>query len=301
MNMSCSKTPVLLLCLLLAHFPRAQDAASIRSSVDRNQLYLGEPLELTIKAHIPAGSTAAFPRIDTIDHFEFLSQPVIDSVSGSGGTDITAIYKLTSFDSGSWHIPAFVMAENIRSDSLPVEVAFSPFDPNQPYHDLKDVVDVKLPAKKTPWWWYAAGGLLLAALLTWLALKKKPAPAPAQRTVTGKDPYEEAMQDLQKLAGGEKDVKQYYSRLAEIFRLYVYRRKGILSLQKTTDDLALQLRELVTDRQQFDRLSQALRLSDFVKFARYIPTDEDNRQALEDIRSGITLIERSSPDLKNLP
>lgn len=298
MNMSCSKTPVLLLCLLPALFTRAQEAASIRSSIDRNQMYLGEPLELTIKAHIPPGNTATFPRIDTIEHFEFLSPPVIDSVSGGSGTDIVAIYRLTSFDSGSWHIPAFVMAENIRSDSLPVEVGFSPFDPNQPYHDLKDVVDVKLPAKKTPWWWYAAGGLLVAALLAWLALRKKTVPAPVQKPVTGKDPYEEAMQDLQRLAGSEKDVKQYYSRLAEIFRLYVYRRKGILSLQKTTDDLALQMRELMADRSQFDRLSQALRLSDFVKFARYIPTDEDNRQALEDIRNSITLIERSSTQPK---
>ncbi|HEY6064151.1 MAG TPA: hypothetical protein VIV35_11110, partial [Chitinophagaceae bacterium] len=88
-------------------------------------------------------------------------------------------------------------------------------------------------------------------------------------------------------------------RLTDIFRLYIFRKKGILSLQKTTADLILQLRDLPFSKEQFDKLSQALRLSDFVKFAKYVPAADDNRNCFEEIRNSIMTIEKT--EAKVLP
>jgi hypothetical protein len=66
-----------------------------------------------------------------------------------------------------------------------------------------------------------------------------------------------------------------------------------LSLQKTTDDLVIQLKTLPLDKEQFDTLSQALRLSDFVKFAKYIPSEKDNEDCFEEIKNTIIKIEKS--------
>jgi hypothetical protein len=66
-----------------------------------------------------------------------------------------------------------------------------------------------------------------------------------------------------------------------------------LSLQKTTADLILQLRDLHFSKEQFDKLSQALRLSDFVKFAKYVPTKDDDRNCFEEIKNSIMTIEKS--------
>ncbi|MEI9946829.1 MAG: hypothetical protein WDN26_21740 [Chitinophagaceae bacterium] len=74
--------------------------------------------------------------------------------------------------------------------------------------------------------------------------------------------------------------------------MYVSGKKGIHSLQKTTDDLVVQLKGLSIPKDQFDKLSQSLRLSDFVKFAKYIPSAEDDVSTLDAIKKSIGSIEQ---------
>ena len=101
------------------------------------------------------------------------------------------------------------------------------------------------------------------------------------------------MQQLTDLQKENLDTKTYYAELTNIFRLYIFRKKGILSLQKTTDDLMLQVKDVINDKDQFDKLSQTLRLSDFVKFAKYIPEDSDREDSFQNIKNTITNIEKS--------
>jgi hypothetical protein len=100
------------------------------------------------------------------------------------------------------------------------------------------------------------------------------------------------MNALAKLKASPPPAKEYYSRLIDIFRLYVYKKKGVLSLQKTTNDLVVQIQSLNMAKDPFDRLAQSLRMGDFVKFAKYIPVQEDDRIAFENIKQGITEIEQ---------
>ena len=69
-------------------------------------------------------------------------------------------------------------------------------------------------------------------------------------------------------------------------------RTGIHSLQNTTDDLVKQLRGLNIDKVQFDQLSQVLRQSDFVKFAKYIPSADDDKNAYDTINLSVQKIEQ---------
>lgn len=281
-------------CFLLwfnVQFTNAQGSATIKGTVDKNKILIGEPLELTVEANFSPGSVITFVHIDTINHFEFLGKPLIDTIIANGGTNIKGIYKITSFDSGHWVIPAFILSPSVKTDTIPVDVIFAEFDPNQDYHDIKDIIEVP-PPKKKPWWWFIAGGaLLLAAVVIYLLRKKKPAPLPAPELMV--DPFEEAMKQLEQLERDNPDAKKYHSGLTDIFRLYIFRKKGILSLQKTTADLILQLRDLNFSKEQFDKLSQALRLSDFVKFAKYIPSSDDDKLVFEVISNTIKIIEQS--------
>ena len=45
-------------------------------------------------------------------------------------------------------------------------------------------------------------------------------------------------------------------------------------------------------KERSDQLSQALRLSDFVKFAKYIPAPEDDKMVLDTIKKSIQEIEQ---------
>ncbi len=277
--------------LLFANLVAAQTGVLVKTNVDKNRILIGEPIQLTIEAEIPAADVIAFVRIDSIEHFEFLERPKIDTINTNSGTIIRGNYRLTSFDSGHWVIPSFVLTGNIVTDSVPVDVAFSAFDPSKDYHDIKDILDVKPPEKKSDWWLYAAGGgLLLILILIYFLRKKKPAAAQAAAPTV--DAFEEAMKELDKLQKEKPEPKEYYSKLTDIFRLYIFRRKGIHSLQKTTDDLVTQLDAIPLRKEQFEMLAQALRLSDFVKFAKYVPARDDDKNAFEIIKKTIQEIQQ---------
>ncbi|MDP4261077.1 MAG: hypothetical protein Q8941_00985 [Bacteroidota bacterium] len=286
------KATCFLLLLFAATSVTAQGKTTVKATIDRNNILIGEQIHLTLEANIPENELIHFFILDTLPHFEILNRPKIDTTNTSNGTVLRQIITITSFDSGHWVIPSLPLSENLTTDTIPVDVAFSQFDPAQDYHDIKDIIEVKPEPEKKKWWlWYAAGGgvLLIILFLIYLLRKKKPV---VLAPVIVADPFEEAMKQLGKLQQDELDPKQYYSRLVDIFRIYVREKKGIHSLQKTTDDLVVQLRGIPLAKEQFERLSQALRLSDFVKFAKYIPGSEDDRNTFETIKQTIGEIEQ---------
>ena len=118
-----------------------------------------------------------FFTIDSIPHFEILERKKIDTVDDREGIKLSQNLTLTSFDSGHWAIPSFELPADkpMYTDSIPVDVGFSPFDPNQDYHDIKDVIDVQVKEKKEEtWYWYAAASaLLIAAIIYFLVRKRK--------------------------------------------------------------------------------------------------------------------------------
>jgi hypothetical protein len=101
---------------------------------------------------------------------------------------------------------------------------------------------------------------------------------------------------LEKLRRENPAAKLFYTRLVDIFRLYVLRRKGIESLQKTTDDLVVQMKSLKLPADDFNQLAQSLRMSDFVKFAKYEPGDADKQESFGIIKRAIENIQKQTID-----
>lgn len=270
----------------------AQEKTTVRASIDRSQILIGEPIKLMLEADIPEQDPIRFFQIDSIPHFEFLNIQPIDTTNTGRGTVLSQVLHITSFDSGHWVIPSFTLREDIATDTLPVDVGFSPFNPDQPYHDVKEIIEVKAKdEEKEKSWWYYVIGAALALLLLFLLLRKKKKPV-VQAAEAPPDPYKIALEQLQNLKIEKPDAKQYYSRLVDIFRVYVSEKKGIHSLQATSDDLVTQLKELGMDRNQYDQLAQTLRQTDFVKFAKYVPSDDDDKNAFETIYRSIQQIEQ---------
>jgi LPXTG-motif cell wall-anchored protein len=275
-------------CAILSY---AQTAAIIKASVDKNKILIGEPLQLTIEANLTPEAIKFFNAFDSIQHFEILDKPTLDTTNKDGASLLRAVYKITSFDSGHWVIPSFSLTKKIKTDTIPVDVIFSEFNPEQEYHDIKDIIDAEEEkGEKKNWVWYAVAGTVLMLLLIYFLLKKKkqPALAPAPSLTA----FEEAIRQLNSLQGQNLPAKDYHTKLVDIFRLYILKKKNILSLQKTTDNLVVQLRPVINSPEVFSQVQQALRLSDFVKFAKYIPSAEDNQSAYNAIKKTIEHIEQ---------
>src|SRR4030095_11752962 len=277
--------------LFLSPSAAAQNKTVVKATVNRTQILIGEPITLTLETDVPEHEPIRFFQLDSIPHFEFLNRQKIDTVNTGSGTVLTQVMQITSFDSGHWVIPSMSLGENLATDSIPVDVGFSPFNPDQPYHDIKEIIEVTPEEKKEQikWWYIVAGAIALLLILVLLfRRKKKPA---AEVVQPPPDPYKEAMEQLKKLQAEKVDAKQFYSRLTDIFRIYVFEKRGIHSLQNTTHDLVGQLRSLNMTKDQFDQLEQGLMLSDFVKFAKYVPSPDNDKYVFDIIVSAIQQLE----------
>lgn len=286
------RTAIAIILIFATATVAAQNKTVVKAVIDKSKILIGEPLRLTLEADIPEHEAIRFFQFDSIPHFEFLGRPKIDTSNTGRGTLLKQVLTLTSFDSGHWVIPAFLLTGDIRTDSIPIDVVFSPFDPAQPYHDVKDIIEVnpQEEKKEIKWWYFVAAAVALLLLIILLfRKKKKPVVAVVAEPA---DPYKDAILELQKLQAEKPETKQYYSRLVDIFRVYVSAKKGIHSLQATTDDLVRQLKGLGIRNDEFDKLSSTLRQSDFVKYAKYIPSAEDDKNNFENISRSIQQIEQ---------
>ena len=259
---------------------------SFTATADKQRIVIGEPIQLTLELVIPNNETIGWPAIDTPAHFEILNSSTIDSSTSFNGLKLQQILTITSWDSGSWNIPAFVVLKT-KSKPVPIEVGYSPMDFEQPYHDIKDIIDVPKP-EKPEWFWYV---LLMALLLVLFLLFF---PRSKEKSIVKKqpqeDPYKKAMQRLSELDVQQED-KKFFTLLVNTFREYLLNRKEIQSYTKTTEDLVIQLKEAGLSQEEYSGLVQVLKLSDLVKFAKYSPGTDDKQNSIKIIKENIVRLE----------
>jgi hypothetical protein len=284
---------LLLFCFLLEGVV-AQTRA--RASVDRTTILVGEPIKLSIDVTVPATSHFNWFTIDTIPHFEFITKGRVDSSQQAAIKTYHQELTITSYDSGYWTIPSFRLSARLKlkTDTLPINVTYSAADPNQPYHDIKEIIPVKEPSDNYLFWILGIITLLFAIAAFFYLRKKKPVKAMAQ-VVSKLSPYEEAMKLLDELAKehpqDNAQVKNYFIRINDVLRVYLRRRFNYSTVDKTNEELILQLRKSKLTGEHFSDLAQALRMTDFVKFAKYIPSESAKQEVLMVIKNSIKLLE----------
>ena len=270
----------------------------MKVSINKNQILIGEPIRLSIDVKSPMVSGNILPQFDSLPHFEMIEKANRDSVISAHGASYHLEWKITSFDSGTRIIPAFTVALGNRiykTDSLAVEVSYGATDTSKDYHDIKGIVDLENPNVKYIPWMVGAITFLALLLFAWFIRHpfaiEKIAGTPALPSVS---PLEEAMASLQQVKKILEDdpsaVKKYYSGMNDTFRIFLNRRLGLNTMEKTSEELILAMSNLNLEREHFSELATALRMGDFVKFAKYVPGPYENGQNLELIRSSIVFI-----------
>jgi hypothetical protein len=286
------------LSLSLSLWPAGFLFAQVKATVDKQSILIGEPIHLMLEATVNGNSTLTWPALDSLPHFDFVEKHPVDSTISPGSRYYRQYLTVTSFDSGMWSIPRLPFITGKRTlltDSIPIRIGYTKIDPSKDYHDIKDIVEV--PNAFARWFgWIIAGiALVSVALVVFLVRKKKLLKVLIPRFIPRLSPYEEAIRQLDELAAKrlveDGAVKTYYSRLGEILRIYLCRRMGIASLSETSEELIAQIRRLSLLQQQLTDLAEALRMSDFVKFAKYQPDLVDSVSHYQIIRAAIQEIE----------
>ena len=279
-------------------------AQSIGVKADRDHILIGEPLQYELLVNLPApGYAINFKFPDSVAHFDVLDNKIFDTVSDNGGAFL--VHKkitLTSFDSGAWHIPSFEVlverpgqSKQFFTDSILVNVGYSPADSTGELRDIKPVIEVTVTDY---FWYYVAAAILLGLIVAWLVYlfikNRQRRPRPIFNSPL--TPYDEAMKALQGLTQYNLEdpaqVKEYHTLLAEIFKRYYSRKQGKNMTNKTTGDTLISLKEHYEDAGLVSTLAEALRCADAAKFAKYIPGTSESAQSHAQVKAAIEQIEK---------
>jgi hypothetical protein len=90
-----------------------------------------------------------------------------------------------------------------------------------------------------------------------------------------------------------KEIKQYHTKLIEIYRQYLSRKENVDYSNKTTGDMLIAIKSNYAGGDILDKSAAALRFSNAVKFAKYIPLPSDSENNQQLIKDTIRLIESS--------
>jgi hypothetical protein len=276
----------------------AQETPTVKAAVDRNQILIGEPVRFSIDVKSPMVSGNQLPQFDSMTHFEMIEKGNRDSLISATGASYHLEWKITSFDSGTRYIPSLpvtIGTQVYKTDSLAIEVSYGKVDTAKDYHDIKGIIDIENPnVKYIPW---VLGAVTLFALFLFIWFFRHPLtqrPVVPETAGTPVSALDEALATLEQLKimlrNDPASVKKYYSGMHDSLRIFLNRRLGLVTMEKTSEELILILNRLPLHRDVFSKLTAALRMGDFVKFAKYIPSPYDNNVNLEVIRSAIVFI-----------
>lgn len=291
--------------VLSVQFTSAQ-SPSLKTAVDKRQILIGEQLQYSVEASFPANAynIGWFNVPDSFSHFEVVNRGKIDSIESNGILTCRQTLTLTSFDSGINTIPALAInfdpladdsTIHLFTDSIPINVSFSPLDSTQTFHDIKSIIEVKDEVPWLIWAGVAALIILLVVLVVYLVKYFKRRKKPASVFNSKLSPFDEAMQSLDALQKEQLlykgDVKQFHTRLIDIFKRYLSRKmqKNILNL--TSSEVLLSLNDTLLSKADTSLIAGSLRMTDAVKFAKYFPPTSESESALINTKKVIEQID----------
>ncbi len=295
-NLKCT-----IICVLCCIYYNNVAAQKISASVDRNKILIGEQITLQLKAEQIDLTKYTLEKwflvSDTFNHFEVVQKNRIDTIGVGSKTDFIQTIQLTSFDSGYWQMPQFEMQLNDISTGVVtafatniLQVAVLPVDVTnlKDYHDIKAIETVTI-AKDWRWLIVAiVGALMLFFLILWvLSKKKKIKPIAVKNTPTDTWALSEIEKLVDKKLIEQEQYQLFYTELILICKSFSDATLKINSTATTVDEYMLQLKGRVGNETIQLQYFQLLRLSNAVKFAKYVPATTNNHEAVETAKAFI--------------
>ncbi len=263
-------------------------SAQMQAKADTTSIRIGEQIKYELSAPFKTG--VVFPKLalDSIKKVEIVREFPIDTLKDR----LYKKYLLTSFDSGSYVIPAqdiLIQNQHYFTDSLLINVGTVAVDTTkQGLFPIKPIYKAPPKAWQEYLWilWWVLGVLALLFIISWFAFRnKKVIQWKPKKVLT---PYETALDQLKSLDEknllGQQKVKEYYTELTDIFRNYIEQDLKIAAMEITSDELLATIKKtnkykkLGISRDHLENLSLFLKHSDLVKFAKAKPETNEIQQ-----------------------
>ena len=306
--------------------PVVGQRASAHATIQPTEILIGEHALIDLKVITPKDKVISFPVYENeiIPGIEVIAMLPPDTVIENNVMTLNFKYVVTSFDSTLYHvpfIPVFDGTDTIFSNSFGLKVTSPELsDSTLSYLDKinrgeTDSIDFKQlqineikPIRKAPFvwtdflWilWLILGVALLLALIgliIYLIVNKKkkgyfftpPVVLPA---------HVRAANELDKLKAEkiwqQGREKEFYSKLTDILRRYIYEREGINAMEMTAGEILNNIRQISDVDSVYNNLKHILSTADLVKFAKYKPYPHENDLSM--VNAYFFVNQRKEPD-----
>jgi len=250
--------------------------------------------------NVPDSTVLAFPQVANPFMQDVLALPMwqVDTVKvqkikadNSRLLDIRAAISIQPFEEGTYELPP-LFVQRIHKDGTvdtlqfyrqTIQVFTMPVD-TATYipHDLRKQAGYPLTASEVmPWlmgFWALA--LLVIGLIAWLRSRRRNADGPAFREPA----HITALRKLDKYRGDKfwapDKQKQFYSGVTDALREYIVSRYGVGAMEMTTAEIFEGLRGTDIPVDLYEEMKDLFERADFVKFAKYVASPEDNATVL---------------------
>jgi hypothetical protein len=292
------KLNILLAAVLLIWFGVVPDGSSqvikARASIDSVTMMIGDQTHLRLEVKQPKDVVLSFPEFgDTLQKgIDILNRSELDTTAiDEDNILLKKNYLITSFDSGYYVIPPLKINIDtqsgggfVKTNPLALKIFSFEVDTTEAIFDIKPVEDVPYTFREMlPW---IVGGILLIGftiLFIWLfrKIKRKEPVFTLRKEKPRKPAHIIALDELEKLKKEKlwqtDRLKEFYTRLTDILRIYIEDRFQIKAMEQTSDEIleAMKKVELEGDA-VLENLRQILKLSDLVKFAKMHPLPDEN-------------------------
>lgn len=261
---------------------------SIRTTVDRRAILIGQRILFKIIVGVPKGVQVEMPKFkdDKAGDFEIKDSGSRTERSFFGGTRIVDWYEITAYETGKFKTPiASVRFKDIKADDWKakglnqIDIEIESVLPEG--IAIKDIKDIKPPISPFIINYKLVGlglgitALLFAGLIFLFRYLTRVPP---------KTPYEIAIQDLQDaklMLDTGAEMKEYYVKISDCIRRYIESVFDLHAPEMTTQEfldsvsssgkLPIEYKDLMRD---------FMEACDLVKFARYVPAKKEAETVL---------------------
>ncbi len=287
---------ILTFLLFVCTTPVKSQLISISSRFDTTSIWIGEHTNFSFTLEQPVDIYIDFPHLtDTLSaKIEILSEWPADTLQiGDNKIKIKKSYRVTSFNQGEHYVNPlqflfFIDDEErvLNTNPVRLEVLSPEIDREGGIYDIKSPLGIPLGFFEILPWIILT---LFVALSVWFIiryLRQSKKKSPLSNSLMPSEPaHVIALRELKQLKSEslwqKGMIKEYYTRLTEIVRIYIERRFAIMAMERTSDEIISDLRKMNSlGGEVIDLLGECFSLADLVKFAKARPVESDHESCL---------------------
>lgn len=284
---------ILVLLVLSSAKPVISQTVQAMAKVDTASISIGQQVWFHLNLNVPKRTKVIWPiLLDSLtSHVEIVHKSAIDTVVNGDYINYSQRLTITSFDSGAYTIPPISINYQMDDDTamqhsfsqaITFRVQTVKVDTTRAIRDIKSPMEAPLTFAEIVPWLLAVLVLTLILTLLWYYLRQrknnKPFISLARKP---KQPaYQIALESLDGLKSRKLWqnglIKEYYSYLTDILRLYIEDQFGIAAIEMTTDEILNAFVGKNGNPNVVNRLQQVLITADLAKFAKAQPIASEN-------------------------